>query len=190
MKKRNKTYRAHGITAALQLALTRHFKAMGLIKTRHTIVKVKVVVGCIAKTLGYAGVPHVDEWGPLVRKYVSENNIFVKGTPSTGERIVGNGNTIRTSAEMPKSTNKTRQLNDSGFYLSPEWRKLRYATIKNYGARCMACRTTEGVMHVDHIKPRHTHPHLELDPNNVQVLCEECNLGKAAWDDTDWRTRT
>ena len=43
------------------------------------------------------------------------------------------------------------------------------------------------VICVDHIKPRHTHPALALDPANLQVLCGVCNQGKGAWDTTDFR---
>lgn len=42
-------------------------------------------------------------------------------------------------------------------------------------------------MHVDHIKPRSKYPALELVLSNLQVLCEDCNLGKLAHDETDWR---
>lgn len=45
-------------------------------------------------------------------------------------------------------------------------------------------------MNVDHIKPRKTHPHLALDPSNLQVLCDVCNHGKGNWDKTDWRKPT
>jgi 5-methylcytosine-specific restriction endonuclease McrA len=51
----------------------------------------------------------------------------------------------------------------------------------------MLCRQTNGVMHVDHIKPRSKYPHLALRESNLQVLCEACNLGKGNWDETDWR---
>lgn len=44
-------------------------------------------------------------------------------------------------------------------------------------------------MHVDHIKPVCTHPELCLDPENLQVLCDDCNLGKGSSDCTDWRWR-
>jgi 5-methylcytosine-specific restriction endonuclease McrA len=42
-------------------------------------------------------------------------------------------------------------------------------------------------MHVDHIKPRSLFPLLAADPENLQVLCEDCNVGKSNVDTTDWR---
>lgn len=43
------------------------------------------------------------------------------------------------------------------------------------------------VMHVDHIKPKSLHPELKYELSNLQVLCEDCNIGKSNLDDTDWR---
>jgi 5-methylcytosine-specific restriction endonuclease McrA len=42
-------------------------------------------------------------------------------------------------------------------------------------------------LNVDHIKPRRRFPELSLDPDNLQVLCGNCNTGKGSWDTTDWR---
>lgn len=78
----------------------------------------------------------------------------------------------------------------NAFLSSYEWRVLRMKILKRDGARCACCGATprDGVvMHVDHIKPRRTHPEMALDPDNLQVLCEVCNHGKSNWDDTDWR---
>ena len=68
-----------------------------------------------------------------------------------------------------------------GFYTSREWRELRYKALNKYGKRCSCCGATPetAILHVDHIKPRSTHPDLELDIDNLQVLCEDCNLGKS-----------
>lgn len=79
---------------------------------------------------------------------------------------------------------------DPGFLSSWEWTTLRYQTLKKYGRRCMCCGATpdDGVkIHVDHVKPRRHYPELALDPGNLQVLCEDCNKGKGAWDETDFR---
>lgn len=78
----------------------------------------------------------------------------------------------------------------NAFYDSRPWQELRYKVLEKYGATCQCCGATRknGVrIHVDHIKPRSRFPHLELDENNLQVLCEPCNLGKGAHSLTDWR---
>lgn len=77
-----------------------------------------------------------------------------------------------------------------GFYNSPQWQDLRYRALKLHGGRCQCCGarpTRDNPLHVDHIKPRSKYPALELSLENLQVLCKSCNLGKRAWDETDWR---
>lgn len=77
-----------------------------------------------------------------------------------------------------------------GFYDSEAWMRLRYQALKLRGGRCQCCGeqpTRHNPLHVDHIKPRSRFPHLALTLDNLQVLCKKCNLGKGAWDDTDWR---
>lgn len=75
------------------------------------------------------------------------------------------------------------------FLDSRAWKILRYQAFEKYGNRCQCCGATpaDGVkMHVDHIKPKSTHPELALDLNNLQILCEDCNVGKINQWDTDW----
>ena len=77
------------------------------------------------------------------------------------------------------------------FLKSHEWRAVRYRVLERYDCKCMACGRSpksHGVaIHVDHIKPRSTHPHLALEFDNLQLLCEDCNLGKSNKYRTDWR---
>lgn len=101
---------------------------------------------------------------------------------------------ILTRLKETKAHRKKRRKKEwacsENFLRSYEWRILRMEILKKYGTKCMCCGATprDGiVIHVDHIKPRKTHPDLALDPDNLQVLCEACNHGKANWDDTDWR---
>lgn len=77
------------------------------------------------------------------------------------------------------------------FYQSDAWRGLRYRVLVQRGRRCQLCGATglERQYHVDHIKPRSKYPHLALSMENLQVLCQDCNLGKGAWDETDWRKK-
>jgi hypothetical protein len=90
----------------------------------------------------------------------------------------------------PKKENK--HIISDDFLRTYEWRRVRMIAIKRYGARCQCCGATPAdgaVMNVDHIKPRRIFPELALDPDNLQVLCNECNHGKGNWDMTDWREK-
>lgn len=76
------------------------------------------------------------------------------------------------------------------FYASEQWNRLRYQAFKKYGNRCACCGASPlsgAVMHVDHIKPRHRFPELSLDIDNLQILCEACNIAKSDKDCTSWR---
>lgn len=75
------------------------------------------------------------------------------------------------------------------FFTSDRWRKLRYMVLRQYGRNCMCCGALGSPPHVDHIKPRSKYPELQWDFDNLQVLCEACNMGKRAWDETDWRPK-
>ena len=89
-----------------------------------------------------------------------------------------------------KKSKKLKRNKAWDFYESREWLNLRYRVLKEHGAKCMLCNATRSNglrMHVDHIKPRSKHPELELDFDNMQVLCERCNIGKGNTDDSDFR---
>ena len=73
-----------------------------------------------------------------------------------------------------------------GFYASWGWKALRYEVLKIYGPECMLCRSTYRPV-VDHIKPRSLYPELAMEITNLQVLCNECNMGKGNHDETDFR---
>ncbi len=88
--------------------------------------------------------------------------------------------------KRPRNSAKFTRLKDQ-FYLSREWRELRYKVLKTYGRKCMLCSSTDAKLHVDHIKPRSSFPQLALSFENLQVLCDDCNIGKSNRDQTDWR---
>jgi hypothetical protein len=75
------------------------------------------------------------------------------------------------------------------FYNTTEWLQTRYKVLKRDGRVCACCgvSSTTTTFHVDHIKPRSLFPELELSQDNLQVLCEECNLGKSNLDMTNWK---
>lgn len=88
---------------------------------------------------------------------------------------------------------KTRSMlfaSRKDFYRTEEWRRLRYRALSLYGNRCACCGRTPrdgAIMHVDHITPKSWRPELALDITNLQVLCDQCNLGKGATDNKRWR---
>ena len=74
-----------------------------------------------------------------------------------------------------------------------KWQAVRYQALKAGNGRCCLCGmgASDGVkLHVDHIKPKSIYPELIYDVDNLQVLCEPCNLGKCNFDDTDWRSKS
>ena len=72
------------------------------------------------------------------------------------------------------------------FYYSPDWLCLRTRVIQKYGSKCMKCGSQESIA-VDHIKPRSKFPELELDFDNMQVLCRVCNSSKSNRHVVDYR---
>lgn len=98
----------------------------------------------------------------------------------------------RASRKKRKLRKVARKPGDE-FYISEEWRQLRYRVLKNNEGKCMACGRSYKehgvVIHVDHIKPRSKYPSLQLVYENLQLLCEDCNIGKSNKDETDWRAK-
>lgn len=90
------------------------------------------------------------------------------------------------SASDSVSKGAPLKINKTDFYKSREWQELRWKAIKASDGCCVYCgrsRTSHGiVIHVDHIKPRFSHPNISLVLNNLQVTCEDCNLGKGIKD--------
>lgn len=85
----------------------------------------------------------------------------------------------------------TRKMAAVEFYRSDAWRALRFLALKASNGSCCLCGRSNRhhgvILHVDHIKPKSRFPDLALTLSNLQVLCEDCNMGKGNRDDTDWR---
>lgn len=80
----------------------------------------------------------------------------------------------------------------SAFYQSWGWKEARYLALKTHGRRCQCCGAgpNQSRIVVDHIKPLRKRWDLRLDQGNLQVLCDDCNMGKSYKDETDWRSTT
>lgn len=91
---------------------------------------------------------------------------------------------------QPQPTEKYSQKKAEALYKSPQWRALRYEVLREQNGCCQLCgrKRKDGViLHVDHIIPLSKDWSKRLDKKNLQVLCEECNLGKSNTDEIDWR---
>lgn len=121
-----------------------------------------------------------------VLKYVGRVDLAEKLSAAIHVKIQA-----RTSHKIKKiDPYQKRKADRQAFYDSDAWKRLRYQALKMHGAICQCCGASraDGVqIHVDHIKPRSKYPHLELELSNLQILCEPCNIGKSAIDETDWR---
>lgn len=121
-------------------------------------------------------------YGPLKAAVLGELGLDVAAPPRNAElrAMIGSAFESRAFKKPPRIS----------FYDTDEWRTVRYQALKRHGGCCQCCgaRAERGKpLHVDHIKPRSKYPELALTLGNLQVLCPDCNLGKRAWDETDWR---
>lgn len=128
---------------------------------------------------------------------------FIKGVEVSNEtqRYIENTpkpiqlDCIKRTIKKKKSRKKKVKIKPGKvFYKSREWLELRYRVLRVYQAKCMCCGRTPQehgiVVNVDHIKPRSKYPELELDFDNMQVLCRACNCGKSNIDNTNWKMLT
>lgn len=89
--------------------------------------------------------------------------------------------------QQPKrrmSTQRRASKNRSGdaFYSSRAWIALRNIK-RSISPWCESCEKQGALApteDIDHIKPRATHPELELVLKNLQGLCKECHSKKTA----------
>lgn len=145
--------------------------------------------GFLSQTTQHSTVRRID---PATGLVISQDEIEVLGTQFLKE------------AERVKRQPKKRQKRKGDpspdrretFFRSWEWRTLRMEVLKERGRTCMCCgataadKTPDGKrirIQVDHIKPISRYWHLRAKKSNLQVLCDECNQGKGAWDETDYR---
>lgn len=124
-----------------------------------------IAAGIPVTIIPYQGKPHYDHAKPRKRDKIAELEATIaalkKDRPQAPVYRPGMG---------------------SEFYSTREWRSLRYDVIRASNGKCVECNRSKFdgiIIHVDHIKPRSKYPELELVFANLQLLCEDCNLGKS-----------
>lgn len=123
----------------------------------------------------------------LLGNFLIKNHVIysISGSSNTTKLVTGN------ASNPPTKKKPARKQPDSfTFYSSKEWRALRYIVLKESNGCCSVCGRNPidhgVVLHVDHKKPRSRYPELELQRTNLQLACEDCNLGKSNRDTIDW----
>ena len=155
---------------------TKDYKSLAVImlKDKGVFYMEKSSLQVIAEMLCHTGLAKRPDW-PFTKRFAQR---FVREWAET-----------TASKPKPKKRKPRQFVQTDGFLKSADWRRLRYLALKQADGRCTACGASakDGVsLHVDHIKPRYSHPELALCMDNLQILCEDCNLGKGAWDQTEW----
>lgn len=96
-------------------------------------------------------------------------------------------------AERAPKPDRNQKKKPNKFYLSWEWKRARYDALAHYGRRCACCGwepgdAGPGYLVVDHVQPIRRRPDLALDLSNLQVLCNDCNMGKGSRFADDFRS--
>jgi len=136
--------------------------------------------------------PRLKQWGPALASAKRSLSELKASRPSPVQTAKPRLTLVKSqfTTPIPKlGEPHPDYVKDEEFYRSIQWRQLRYLALRNCkGCQCCGAKASDGiVLHVDHVKPRYKHPELSLCLDNLQVLCEDCNMGKGAWDMTDWR---
>ena len=71
------------------------------------------------------------------------------------------------------------------FYQSAEWREARAYVLAHTKNECAYCGSEEKLQ-VDHIRPLRHYWDIRSSPDNLQILCEDCNYAKGSNSDYDY----
>ena len=111
----------------------------------------------------------------------NQNIQFVDGLPKHVQKT-------RKRIEKFNAKKKNPKDLSTDFYYSEKWLVLKNKVLRLYKCGCMKCGISGVEKHVDHIHPRSTHPYLELNIHNLQILCRNCNMEKSNKNTIDYRT--
>jgi 5-methylcytosine-specific restriction protein A len=112
---------------------------------------------------------------------------FIYGGGRTKDRDIRTNEDKRQDAILERLEPKPQEFRDEAeykrFYASKEWRLIRETAFKDLMHSCPVCWSDENLV-VDHIKPVRYYWEERLNPNNLQILCNDCNREKGAM--TNW----
>lgn len=139
------------------------------------------VVGKIIRT----GVLATDQQAKTFKETGKQNKVLKKKVRKYNIREA-----VAKEIEARVGVLSKEQVLSKGFYKTQQWRTLRYHFLRDCDGRCVCCGASKDdgiMMHVDHIIPRTVDWEKALDFTNLQLLCEDCNIGKSNIFTDDWR---
>lgn len=106
--------------------------------------------------------------------------------------LASNPNKLQRAPFVQKKMPVIRHSVGPEFYDTWAWKQARFEALKAHGRQCLCCGWVPGASEgnwlvVDHIKPLALFPELALDQSNLQVLCNDCNMGKGRMYRDDFR---
>ena len=90
--------------------------------------------------------------------------------------FLSRGGKIQT-VDIPKQIVSEKEL--KSFYQSKDWLEARKQVLSELTHMCPVC-GSENHLVVDHIKPLRYFWDLRLDNDNLQILCNDCNIEKSS----------
>lgn len=152
--------------------------------------KNRVIIELAAKHLG---IP-INNTKKKIRenlKFVANEIFLMENNPNFDTQKIAEVKASRILTQNYKVDNfKPSEDEIRKFYKTKQWQRLSYQIKLRYGRRCQCCGATpeDGARIItDHIEPIRKNWARRLDESNLQILCDDCNLGKASYDTTDFR---
>lgn len=169
----------------IRYTLTKHFQDNGLVPDWWFAAINPVLERAIARATGNLRRPSEESSIDYLERYMREQAIK-ELDPTEGFAIMV---PAETPIDRPSiDWNLESYLQENHPLKSRRWKLLRRYVLKRDGAKCAKCGETEGILHIDHIKPRSRYPALIWNPDNLQVLCRPCNKSKYLGE-TDYRKK-
>jgi 5-methylcytosine-specific restriction endonuclease McrA len=129
------------------------------------------------------------EWNKLViilSPLICSGIIFFIAGRITEKSQIERNKQIRTTHNGLIEDAKKKIEERAQFYNGAEWSCLRKQVIREEGRICSHCKKyicDEEDFIVIHKYPRSKYPHLELERDNLQIICNKCNRDKV---NIDW----
>jgi hypothetical protein len=125
----------------------------------------------------------------LQRKIWMDRRLVAEAIMNLSKPGIATPSPVKSAKSSAPPSSKSSNDKFKEFYASWEWKRLRYEFLKQQRRRCQCCgaMAADGAkIVVDHIKPIRRFWHLRLEISNLQLLCDDCNMGKGSHDYTDW----